>query len=282
MRAVGFSIVPQDTNTAGTGASRVPGFHCTFSIALLSFLCDTYYCILIIPHYSALCNINLSENVDRAAKKGLFKPLFLIVISVKETVDHSVLLVGNDLVQLYILNAAEDIHNNLRISFVKVGDELLYLLALGTSGAVRIAGRAGIREPARALNEMQIVVLCPVLYFVLAYEVHRADKLHSRELREELGIRARPSEFVLLFRRKVSEDNIFHGKRFLNNELKWVFLYKGALADTSIHFEEEEISGVEWQNAVSIRKALEKKDPGYCIDLQEFREVQTCAGDILP
>ena len=103
-----------------------------------------------------------------------------------------------------------------------------------------------------------------------------------RELREELGIRARPSEFVLLFRRKVSEDNIFHGKRFLNNELKWVFLYKGALADTSIHFEEEEISGVEWQNAVSIRKALEKKDPGYCIDLQEFREVQTCAGDILP
>ena len=103
-----------------------------------------------------------------------------------------------------------------------------------------------------------------------------------RDLREELGIRARPSEFVLLFRRKVSEDNIFHGKRFLNNELKWVFLYKGALADTSIHFEEEEISGVEWQNAVSIRKALEKKDPGYCIDLQEFREVQTCAGDILP
>ena len=87
---------------------------------------------------------------------------------------------------------------------------------------------------------------------------------------------------MLLFRRKVSEDNIFHGKRFLNNELKWVFLYKGALADTSIHFEEEEISGVEWQNAVYIRKALEKKDPGYCIDLQEFREVQTCAGDILP
>ena len=84
--------------------------------------------------------------MDRTEKKGLFKPLFLIVISVKETVDHSVLLVGNDLVQLYILNAAEDIHNNLRISLVKVGDELLYLLALGTRGAVRIAGRAGIRH----------------------------------------------------------------------------------------------------------------------------------------
>ena len=63
--------------------------------------------------------------------------------------DHSVLLVGNDLVQLYILNAAEDIHNNLRISLVKVGDELLYLLALGTRGAVRIAGRAGDRKSTR-------------------------------------------------------------------------------------------------------------------------------------
>ena len=99
--------------------------------------------------------------------------------------------------------------------------------------------------------------------------------------------RRRISGMEFLLQKRADDKDSFpgcwdHGKRFLNNELKWVFLYKGALADTSIHFEEEEISGVEWQNAVSIRKALEKKDPGYCIDLQEFREVQTCAGDILP
>ncbi|MBP1579438.1 MAG: NUDIX domain-containing protein [Oscillospiraceae bacterium] len=103
-----------------------------------------------------------------------------------------------------------------------------------------------------------------------------------RELREELGVRARPSELVLLFRRKVSEDNVFHGKRFINNELKWVFLFKGALPDCSINFEQEEISGVAWQNAAAIRKALEKNDPAYCIDLQEFREVHCCTKDILP
>lgn len=103
-----------------------------------------------------------------------------------------------------------------------------------------------------------------------------------RELREELGVRARPSELVLLFRRKVSEDNVFHGKRFINNELKWVFLFKGALPDCAINFEQEEISGVAWQNAAVIRKALEKNDPAYCIDLQEFREVHCCTKDILP
>ena len=103
-----------------------------------------------------------------------------------------------------------------------------------------------------------------------------------RELREELGVRARPSELVLLFRRKVSEDNVFHGKRFLNNEIKWVFLYKGALPETAINFEQDEISAVGWQSAVDIGYALEHKDPRYCIDLQEFREVMRCAGDILP
>ncbi|MBP0984226.1 MAG: NUDIX domain-containing protein [Oscillospiraceae bacterium] len=103
-----------------------------------------------------------------------------------------------------------------------------------------------------------------------------------RELREEVGVRARPSELVLLFRKAVREDNIFHEKRFLNNELKWVFLYKGALPDTKICFEQEEISGVSWQSASEIRSALEQKDPLYCIDMQEFREVLRCAEDILP
>ncbi len=103
-----------------------------------------------------------------------------------------------------------------------------------------------------------------------------------RELREEMGIRARPSELVLLFRRKISEDNIFRGSRFINNEMKWVFLYKGAVPENRIHFELEEISAVCWRSAAEIKAALEKRDSGYCIDLQEFREVASCAEDILP
>lgn len=103
-----------------------------------------------------------------------------------------------------------------------------------------------------------------------------------RELREEIGVRARPSDLVLLFRKKVSEDNTFHGKRFLNNEIKWVFLFKGALPDTNIDFEQDEISDVCWQSSEDIKYALEHKDPRYCIDLSEFREVVRCADDILP
>ncbi len=103
-----------------------------------------------------------------------------------------------------------------------------------------------------------------------------------RELGEEVGIRARPSELVLLCRRKVSEDNIFHGKRFLNNEIKWVFLFKGTLPETPVCFESAEISEADWHSAADIKYALEHKDPRYCIDLAEFREVMRCADDILP
>ncbi len=103
-----------------------------------------------------------------------------------------------------------------------------------------------------------------------------------RELREEVGIKARPSELVLLFKRKVSDDNIFHGKRFINNELKWVFLYKGTLPESAINYEQAEISSVCWQSAADLKYALEHGDEHYCINLEEFREVLRCAKDILP
>ncbi len=103
-----------------------------------------------------------------------------------------------------------------------------------------------------------------------------------RELKEEIGVRARPSELVLLCRRRVSEDNVFHGSRFLNNEIKWVFLYKGAMPDRGISFEREEISGVSWHSSEDLKYALEHKDPRYCVDLEEFLEVMSCAEDILP
>ena len=44
-----------------------------------------------------------------------------------------------------------------------------------------MAGRAGLGEVAGALDEVQAVVVAPVLDFRLADEIERADQLHARE-----------------------------------------------------------------------------------------------------
>lgn len=103
-----------------------------------------------------------------------------------------------------------------------------------------------------------------------------------RELSEEIGVKARPSGLVLLCRRRVSENNIFHGKSFINNEITWVFLYKGSLPETAFCCEKGKVTAVCWQNAADLKYSLEHKDEHYCISLDEFNEVLRCAADILP
>ncbi len=56
----------------------------------------------------------------------------------------------------------------------------------------------------------------------------------------------------------------------------------GAVPETIKIFALVDISALWWSCAAYINAALEKRDPGYCIDLQEFREVASCAEDILP
>lgn len=102
-----------------------------------------------------------------------------------------------------------------------------------------------------------------------------------RELFEEIGIRARPSELVLLCRRRVNEDNVFHGERFLNSEIKWIFLLNKPINERSIVFDPNEVSEVKWISEAELSEALNKNDPTYCIDREEFIEVAKLTEEIL-
>ncbi len=102
-----------------------------------------------------------------------------------------------------------------------------------------------------------------------------------RELGEELGIDAKPSDLILLDRISVSEDNIFNGKRFINNEICWVYLYNAEIFPDDIRFEEAEISAVEWQNAEDILDALDNCDSNYCLSKEELKAALRCINDII-
>ena len=54
-------------------------------------------------------------------------PAFLIVISVKEMCYLTVFLVGNDRVQIYVFNAAENVCLDLWIALFQLCDKVFYL-----------------------------------------------------------------------------------------------------------------------------------------------------------
>lgn len=101
-----------------------------------------------------------------------------------------------------------------------------------------------------------------------------------RELGEELGIVAKPADLILLDRLSISEDNIFNGKRFINNEICWVYLYNAEVFSDDIRFEEAEISAVEWQAATDILEALDNGDSNYCLGKEELKAALRCINDI--
>ena len=103
-------------------------------------------------------------------------------VVVKEMVHPAVLLVSDNRREIDIFHTAEDVFLNVRVGLLYLGYQLLDLHAFGGRGAVRSAGRAGIREAAGALYEMQPVIITPVHDILLAYEIHRAYELHALKI----------------------------------------------------------------------------------------------------
>ena len=97
---------------------------------------------------------------------------------------------------------------------------------------------------------------------------------------EEIGVYAKPASLIPLMRRRVSEDNIFHGERFINNEIAWVYIYRGEVADATMKFEREEISELRWVDGKTLIKAVRAGSKDYCIDYEELKEVLLCAKSI--
>lgn len=102
----------------------------------------------------------------------------------------------------------------------------------------------------------------------------------AREVGEELGVNAAPSELIPLFVRRVREDNVFNGKRFINNELARVYLLRRDIRDEELKPERAEISELKWFGAERLGELLESGE-GFCADASEYREVLKCAESLL-
>lgn len=96
-----------------------------------------------------------------------------------------------------------------------------------------------------------------------------------RELKEELNINAAESDLFFLHRQLVDDSHIFHGKRFVNKEVNFVYALSGSVPLDSIKIQESEISSLRWENSNDTLKRLREGDPSYCVMLSEFEKLLT-------
>ena len=102
-----------------------------------------------------------------------------------------------------------------------------------------------------------------------------------RELYEELSIEADREDFTFLFKQVVGGEYTFADKPFKNHEVNFVYLYDKPVDIEKLHFQEEEISGLYWQDANEVLKLLKKgsngkneaPESGYCMWIDEFERV---------
>lgn len=95
-----------------------------------------------------------------------------------------------------------------------------------------------------------------------------------REIGEELGIRAVPDDFLYVGTRIKKSNKEFYGKPFIDNQLSYIYIYKGSVDTDLITLQEEEVESVEWMALDEVIRRLD--DPSFpnCIYLEELDKLK--------
>ncbi|HBE10294.1 MAG TPA: DNA mismatch repair protein MutT [Lachnospiraceae bacterium] len=95
-----------------------------------------------------------------------------------------------------------------------------------------------------------------------------------REIGEELGIRAVPEDFLYVGTRIKKSNKEFYGKPFIDNQLSYIYIYRGSVDTDLITLQEEEVESVEWMALDEVIRRLD--DPSFpnCIYLEELDKLK--------
>ena len=93
----------------------------------------------------------------------------------------------------------------------------------------------------------------------------------SRELDEELGIKAEFSEFQYLFTLK--ESSVQHNGKYIDNEYQLVYLVKKDLHLHDLTLQKEEVSEVAWMPISKLGELAEHGDPTFLKHADEYKKL---------
>ena len=105
-----------------------------------------------------------------------------------------------------------------------------------------------------------------------------------RELKEELGVGAKPEDLHWLGKHKVEADGVFHGRPFHNRQISAVFVLPLDNPESEFVLQASEIEAVRWMGIDECIRAVETKTIPNCISVDELAWVRTsvlagCCGD---
>lgn len=99
-----------------------------------------------------------------------------------------------------------------------------------------------------------------------------------RELKEELGIAAKPEQLQEIGIHRKQYQGEFYGKPFRDNQRSILYLYKEPIDTESLALQESEIESVIWMDYEEALLAIRDNTIKHCIYEEEFRKVGKALG----
>lgn len=100
-----------------------------------------------------------------------------------------------------------------------------------------------------------------------------------RELEEELGVFARPEQFLYCGQRLLSFDQVFHGKPFHDRQVSNIYALWMDREPGEFVLQQEEVAAVEWFDFEDCVKAVEENRIPHCIYMEELEMVRQKIAD---
>lgn len=91
-----------------------------------------------------------------------------------------------------------------------------------------------------------------------------------RELREELGLQARPEELILCGVRRFEYESVFHGRPFHDNQVSRVYALWRDVEPEALTLQKEEVERVDWMDYGQCVQGVSEGSFPNCIRMDEL------------
>mgnify|MGYP002858280880 CR=1 FL=1 len=89
-----------------------------------------------------------------------------------------------------------------------------------------------------------------------------------RELEEELGISASPSQLAFAGMFRIHYEKPFHGRLFRDHEITWVYVYAQPVDTDHLTLQKSEVDEVRWFDLTSLLREIESNRDVICVPAQ--------------